>query len=228
MRRDYKNRRTIFEPSRTLPLSLQILRCNNEKCSRYKRPHRPESEWQYALPGTKFGMTVGGFIFAAHLDGKSNLAIHRAISEMFSFKCASRSMEGVIRRYEKVCSLGVSPWSASVVEKLKRERKAFLDVLVAYDLGSHFYVLVRECFSNCLLAGRAISGNKAEELQGLFRSVIDRLPVPVVQVCCTQFDAVRSVAIGMWPQVPVVEVKTLDSVIVPAERSHFFDLASSD
>lgn len=207
MRRDYTNRRTVFFLNRTIFLTLQIVRCNNSRCSRYKQPHRPEMEWHYAMPGTKFALDSCGVIFAAHLDGKSNLSIHRTIRE-YGFPCASRTVANVVSRYQDVLTRAASPWSTEVMGRLKAERKAILDILIACDQRYKTCVLVRECFSNCILAGTSISKSKAdEELSILFHSVIDRLPVPVVQILSSPVAAIRTVAAKMWPNSPIVDVE---------------------
>ncbi len=203
MRRDYVNRRTVFFPDRTISLRLQIMRCQNVQCSRYKRPHRPEVEWHYALPGTKFGLDTCAAIFAAHLDGKSNLAIHRAISEL-GLRSARRSVGNVVRRYVELFATAASPWSAEVNRKLKVERKAFLDILLACDENTRMYCLVRECFSNSILATSSIAKKRAvNELRSLFQSVIDRLPVPVVKICCSGPGTLIDVAEKMWPETSI-------------------------
>ena len=207
MRRDYTNSRSLYFPDRTVSLTLQILRCNNRVCSRYKLPHRPEVEWHYALPDTKFGLNTCAAIFAAHLDGQSNLAIHRMIAEL-GIPGSPRSIEGVLRRYRDHFIREQSSWSPHLLERLKKEKRAFIDILVGCDLPTGLHVLVRECFSNCVVADAWISRETAdEELRGLFHAVSDRLPVPIVRILHSPVSIVRNVATQMWPRTRMNEVK---------------------
>ena len=55
---DYRNRRTIATLTGLLRLTLDIRRCHNPDCQRYRKPYRPEAEGCYALPQHEFGLDV--------------------------------------------------------------------------------------------------------------------------------------------------------------------------
>lgn len=208
MRRDYVNRRTIYCPDRTISLTLQILRCNNTKCPRYRRSYRPEVEWHYALPGTKFSVDTCAIILDSYFDGKSNLASHRAITA-FGIPCSRRSIANILLRYKRLRHRADRLQST---DRFKDQRGVFLDILVLSepasffsDARSHLHVVVRECFSGSLLAGRFVPTIGAEdEFLRLFRSMADRLHLPVVGVCCTDHPLLLRPASEVWPQVSVV------------------------
>jgi hypothetical protein len=205
MRRDYTNHRTVFSPDRTIALTLQIVRCKNSQCSRFKRPYRPEVEWHYALPDTKFALDTSTVIVAAHLEGKSNLAIHRNIVGL-GIPSSPRSIANILSRDKRLFTQR-SPFSGQLISQLKAERMALLDILVEPDPGGGLRVLVHECFSNCVLAGARVSRAHAdEELSALFHSIIDRLPVPVELILLSPSGIVRSAVTRMWPRTKVIEV----------------------
>ena len=187
------------------PLTLQIVRCNNSQCSRFKRPYRPEVEWHYALPETKFALDTSTVIVAAHLEGKSNLAIHRNIAGL-GIPSSPRSIANIISRDKRLFNQRLT-FSGPLLDQLKAERRALLDIVAEPTPNGGLRVLVRECFSNCVLAAARISkGYADEELPVLFHSIIDRLPVPVVGILLSPSNVVRSVVTRMWPRTDIVEL----------------------
>jgi hypothetical protein len=197
MRRDYKNRRTVFWPNRTISLSLQVLRCHTADCPRRMRPYRPELEWHFALPGNKFGLPTSGAIFSAYLQGRANLQIHEEISRL-GVSIATRSISNVILYYERLRKEVAAPWPAGLVRQLKEQGSAVLNLLVLYERP--LYVLVHECVSNFTLIG----GDG--ELIELFGSLMNRLPVPVAEIYCSPHTAVSEAARHIWRSVPVLHV----------------------
>lgn len=207
-RRDYTNRRTLSFPDRTASLVLQILRCGNSKCPQYQRPYRPEMEWHYALPGTKFSLSTCMAVFAAHLDGKSNRAIYKALSAS-QFSGSLRSVANILRQYRKCFLSKVPSLSASAIQQFKSQRKATLDILVGCERPSYSHLLVRECFSNRIVGAISFSKeNTDEDLRRVFHSVIDALPAQIVQVCCSPHEDVCKIAQRMWPRLNIVEITT--------------------
>src|SRR5437016_5691376 len=58
MRIDYHNGRTLTTLDGVTRLTLQIRRCHNAVCARYRRPYRPEAEGRLTLPHHEFGLDI--------------------------------------------------------------------------------------------------------------------------------------------------------------------------
>ena len=207
MRRDYRNSRTIYSPRSTVFLTLQILRCKTPDCSRYRTPYRPEVEWHYALPGTKFALDTCAEIYAAHFVGALNRNIHKFLGA-YGIPSALRSISNVIRRYDQLfVKAAPLSWSPSHVGRLNEERGAILDIVVVYLRDPYLTIIVRECLSNLILASVATSMEKAdEELRPFFNSIAELLPVPTLKIYCSPHEIVRREAARVWPNVRLVEV----------------------
>ena len=79
---DYDNYRTVTTPDAVTRLTLHIRRCPNPRCSRYRRPYRPEAEPHFALPHHEFGLDVIALV------GRLRHAEHRSIRR-FTRNCAA-------------------------------------------------------------------------------------------------------------------------------------------
>ena len=55
---EYKNRRTVATLAGLLRLTLDIRRCHNRSCQRYRKPYRPQAEGYYALPQQELGPDI--------------------------------------------------------------------------------------------------------------------------------------------------------------------------
>lgn len=172
MKRDYKNRRTVLWPNRTIILDLQILRCHHGVCPRYKQPYRPETEWLVALPGTKFGWPICETILQRHLSGASNLAIHRELATC-GIACSPRSIPDILHRILCVYEHGDGPWPPTVAKQLRDQRRVYLNVL---SLANR--VVVRDVLSTVVLGS-------SDSPIDLFRSLINRLPLRVAAIYCS-------------------------------------------
>jgi hypothetical protein len=73
---DYRNRRTVATLDGLVGLVLDIRRCHNRECPRYRLPYRPEAEGRYALPQHEFGLDVIALV------GASRYAEHRSVPEI--------------------------------------------------------------------------------------------------------------------------------------------------
>lgn len=190
MRRDYRNRRTIICPDRTILLTLQILRCKNSACPEYNRPYRPEIEWHFAMPGVKFGFETCSLIFAKHLQGKSNNEIQRALAKI-GVRSSPRSVSNIIQRFDKLFRQPTIGLAAETRSGLEEQGKAFLDILVACVCREHVYILAYECISKTILATACISNDRIDaELSGFIDELMKHIPVPLAGICCSNHDRV--------------------------------------
>jgi hypothetical protein len=58
LRYRYDNRHTVTTLTGLVRLHLQIRRCENPGCARYRAPYRPEAEGAIVLPQHEFGLDV--------------------------------------------------------------------------------------------------------------------------------------------------------------------------
>ena len=66
-------------------LSLKVRRCQNEDCSLYHRPYRPEEEGRWALPHGEFGLDVIALVgrCVIPLTGACLKSIRLSVTEEF-------------------------------------------------------------------------------------------------------------------------------------------------
>src|SRR3954471_3963948 len=76
---DYYNRRTLTTLQGVVRFRLQIRRCHQFSCPRYRLPFRPEAEGRLALPYHEFGLDVLALI------GALRYAEHRSVPEIHQF-----------------------------------------------------------------------------------------------------------------------------------------------
>lgn len=208
MRRDYRNHRTLHGTSGTTVLTLVVLRCQNKSCPRFHRPYRPETEWHYGLPGTKFDLTASRLVFERHLAGESNLAIHRSISTL-GVPSSPRSVKNV-DRYKELTRRASAGWTKSQVALLKAERSVFLDLVPLYEHKGRMYLLARDFYSNTVLSGREIlKEDMHDDATALLHLILDRLPVPVAYICRPPIAGLREATTRLLPGVDVFNPRVL-------------------
>jgi len=209
MRRDYRNRRTLHGASGTTVLTLVVLRCQSKSCPRFHRPYRPEFEWHYGLPGTKFDLTASRLVFERHLAGESNLAIHRSITTL-GVPSSPRSVKNIVDRYKELTRRASAAWTKLQLASLKSERQVFLDLLPLHEHKERLYVLARDCFSNCVLGGLEIlKEDMHDDATAFLHSILDRLPVPVTYICRPRIAGLREATTRLLPGVYVFNPRVL-------------------
>lgn len=125
---DYENHRTLTTMAEVVRLKLKVRRCQNEDCTRYHRPYRPEAEGQWALPGHEFGLDIIAII------GNWRYRNYRTVGELHEqlqeqgVAVSKRTVTNRLDRYDELVSISLQ--ESEQLRKLLREQG---QVILAID-----------------------------------------------------------------------------------------------
>jgi hypothetical protein len=191
---DYRNRRTVATLSGPVGLLLDIRRCHNRDCDRYRRPYRPEGEGFYALPQHEFGLDV-----IAHV-GRLRYAEHRSIPEIHQalgrrgLAIAERTVTNLLDRYDEL--LAVTLTDDTRLQGLLAEQGQVILAIdgLQPDVGHEVLWVLRDCLSGEVLLAQSLLSGRQQDLAGL--------KVPVVGVISDGQHPIRKAVAQALPGVP--------------------------
>lgn len=199
---DYKNRRTIATLAGLLRLTLDIRRCHNPDCQRYRKPYRPEAEGCYALPQHEFGLDVIALV------GNLRYREHRSIPEIHQtlrqrdLDIAERTVTNLLDRYDEI--LAVTLTDDRRLRNLLAEQGRVILALdgLQPDVGHEVLWVLRDCLSGEVLLAKSLLSARQQELAELIGQVRDGLPVPITGVISDGQHAIRKAVEQTLPGVP--------------------------
>jgi hypothetical protein len=199
---DYRNRRTVTTLAGLVGLLLDIRRCHNADCDRYRKPYRPEAEGFYALPQHEFGLDV-----IAHV-GTLRYAEHRSIPEIHQalrrrgLDIAQRTVTNLLDRYDEL--LAVTLTDDRRLRGLLAEQGRVILALdgLQPDVGHEVLWVLRDCLSGEVLLAQSLLSGRQQELAELIGQVRDGLPVPIVGVISDGQHSIRKAVAQALPGVP--------------------------
>jgi hypothetical protein len=161
-------------------LTLQVRRCRNQECGRYKCAYRPEEEGRFALPHGECGLDVIALV------GTLRYKEHRSIKEIHEHlkqrgvQVCERTVEHALHRYEELVTVHLHQKERlhQLFEKQGRVVLA-MDGLQP-DVGHEVLWTIREVISGEILVARALLSSSQEELANLLREAKEMLPEKVV------------------------------------------------
>ena len=199
---DYKNRRTVATLAGLLHLTLDIRRCHNCRCQRYRKPYRPEAEGCYALPQHEFGLDVialvGNLRYGEH---RSVPEIHQALRRC-GLDIAPRTVTNLLDRYDEL--LAVTLTDDRRLRGLLAEQGRVLLALdgLQPDVGHEVLWVLRDCLSGEVLLARSLLSARQQDLAELLGQVRDGLTVPIVGVISDGQHSIRKAVAQALPGVP--------------------------
>ena len=195
----YENRRHLVMLSGAVRLRLKIRWCEQEGCSRFHVPYRPEAESALALPQQEFGLDGIALVgLLRHRDHRSVPEIHAALRER-GLEIAERSVTNLLDRYDEL--LATSLTDTRRVLRGQRGVILALDGLQP-DVGHEVLWVVRDCLSGEVLLARSLLSGTAEDLAPLLREVAEAVGVPVLGVVSDGQTSIRRAVERALPGVP--------------------------
>ncbi len=188
---DYDNYRTVTTLDAVTRLTLHIRRCPNPRCSRYRRPYRPEAEPHFALPHHEFGLDVIALV------GRLRHAEHRSIPEIHQeltrrgVALAERTVTNLLDRYDELKALSTAdPKRLGPLLRGQGRVVLALDGLQP-DVGHEVLWVLRDCLSGEVLLAKSLLSATAKDLAGLITEVKAALPVPITGAISDGQESIR-------------------------------------
>jgi hypothetical protein len=199
---DYANFRTVTTLDAVLRLTLHVRRCHNPRCSRYRRPYRPEAEPHFALPHHEFGLDVIALV------GRLRHAEHRSIPEIHQeltrrgVVLAQRSVLNLLDRYDELRALATAD-----PQRLRRLLQGQERVVLALDglqpdVGHEVLWVLRDCLSGEVLLAKSLLSATAKDIATLIAEVKAALPVPITAALSDGQESIRKAVAQALPGVP--------------------------
>ena len=199
---DYKNQRTVATLTGLLRLTLDIRRCHNPDCQRYRKPCRPEAEGYYALPQHEFGLDVialvGNLRYGEH---RSVPEIHQALQRR-GLDIAQRTVTNLLDRYDELLAVTLTD-NRRLRDLLAEQGRVILAVDgLQPDVGHEVLWVLRDCLSGEVLLAKSLLSARQKDLAPLISQVRDSLTVPIVGVISDGEHAIRKAVTQALPDVP--------------------------
>jgi Transposase, Mutator family len=198
----YKSHRAVITLEGAVRLAIQVRRCRNAACSRYRASLRSEQEGRFALPQQEFGLDVIALV------GTLRHAEHRSVSEIHAelarrgVPICPRSVSNLLDRYDELLALSLAD-----ADRIRRLTEPAGRVILAIDglqpdVGHEVLWVVRDVLSGEVLLARSLLSGTRDDLTKLLREVEDSLRVPVAGVVSDgQRSLVQAIA-AAFPGVP--------------------------
>ncbi|SRR5579871_5283575 len=202
LRADYRNRRTVATLTGLVGLLLDIRRCHNRACGRYRKPYRPEAEGFYALPQHEFGLDViahvGHLRYAEH---RSTPEIHQALRR-HGLDIAERTVTNLLDRYDELLAVTLTD-NARLGGLLAEQGRVILAIDgLQPDVGHEVLWVLRDCLSGEVLLARSLLSGRQQDLAELIGQVRDGRTVPIVGIISDGQHAIRKAVAQALPGVP--------------------------
>jgi hypothetical protein len=202
LRYRYDNRHTVTTLGGLIRLRLQIRRCEDPSCARYRRPHRPEGEGAIVLPRHEFGLDVIALVGAwRYREHKSVPEIHRGLRER-GVAIAERTVTHLLDRYDELVATTLAD-DDRLRAALARQGRAILALDgLQPDVGHEVLWVVRDCLSGEVLLARSLLSATGAGLAALLREVAAAIGVPIAGVVSDGQHSVRLAVRQALPGVP--------------------------
>jgi hypothetical protein len=199
---DYYNRRTITTLEGVTHFRLQVRRCHNRACARYRRPFRPEAEGRLALPHHEFGLDILALIGALrYAEHRSVPEIHQSLASR-GVVLSPRTVSNLLDRYDELRALTVADLDRLKPLLLKEGQVILAIDGLAPDVGHEVLWVVRDCLSGEILLARSLLSSTQNDLAALLKEVKEHLPVPVAGVVSDGQKSIRNAVRKALPGVP--------------------------
>jgi hypothetical protein len=198
----YKSHRAVVTLDGLLRLAIQVRRCRNPDCPRYRASLRSEQEGRFALPQHEFGLDIIALVgVLRHAEHRSVPEIHAELVRRGVDICV-RSVGNLLDRYDELLTLSVSD-----VKRLRRITKEAGRVILAIDglqpdVGHEVLWVLRDVLSGEVLLARSLLSSCQDDLAELLREVVRALEVPIAGVVSDGQTSIRKAVAKAFDGVP--------------------------
>lgn len=161
-------------------LTLQVRRCQNQECGRYKCAYRPEEEGRWALPHGECGLDVIALVGALrYKEHRSVKEIHEHLKGRGVQVC-ERTVEHLLHRYEELVTVHLHQ-KERLQQIFAKQGRVILGIDgLQPDVGHEVLWTIREVLSGEVLVARALLSSSQEDIAGLLAEAKEMLPEQVV------------------------------------------------
>jgi len=198
----YTSHRVVATLEGPVGLAVQVRRCRDADCPRYRAPLRAEQEGRLARPQHEFGLDVIAWVGALrHAEHRSVPEIHAELTRRGVAICV-RSVSGLLDRDDEPLALAMA--DAGRIGRLTAPAGRVILAIdgLQPDVGHEVLWVVRDVLSGAVLLARSLLSGTREDRAALLARVRDALAVPIVGVISDgQRSLVRAIAEAL-PGVP--------------------------
>jgi hypothetical protein len=198
----YKSHRVVITLDGPIRLAVQVRRCRDADCPRYRAPLRSEQEGRFALPQHEFGLDVIAAVGTLrHAEHRSVPEIHAELVRRGVAICV-RSVGNLLDRYDELLALSLT--DAARIRRLTAPAGRVILAIdgLQPDVGHEVLWVVRDVLSGEVLLARSLLSGTRRDLAELLGRVRDALRVPVAGVVSDgQRSLVQAIA-EAFPDVP--------------------------
>ncbi len=198
----YKSHRVVITLDGPIRLAIQVRRCRDADCPRYRASLRSEQEGRFALPQHEFGLDVIAMVGTLrHAEHRSVPEIHAELVRRGVPICV-RSVGNLLDRYDELLALSLTDTA-----RIRRLTAPAGRVILAIDglqpdVGHEVLWVVRDVLSGEVLLAKSLLSGTRRDLAELLGRVRDALRVPVAGVVSDgQRSLVQAIA-EAFPGVP--------------------------
>lgn len=150
-------------------LTLQVRRCRNPACPRYKCAYRPEEEGRFVLPHGECGLDVIAFVGTLrYREHRSIKEIHEQLKERGVQVC-ERTVEHALHRYEELVTVHLHQ-KERLHQLFEKQGRVVLAIDgLQPDMGHEVLWVIREVISGEILVARALLSSCQQDLSVLLR-----------------------------------------------------------
>jgi hypothetical protein len=198
----YVTRRTVATLDGIVGLRLQVRRCRDPLCPRYRASLRPEQEGRFALPEHEFGLDVIALVGTLrHAQHRSVPEIHAELTRRGVSACL-RTVTNLLDRYDELLALSLSD-----AGRLRRITAAAGRVILAIDglqpdVGHEVLWVLRDTLSGEVLLARSLLSSTQDDLARLIAEVKEAVGAPIVGAVSDGQDSIRKAIKKALPGVP--------------------------
>lgn len=198
----YDNERMVRTLEGIVKLRLKVRRCQNQSCSRYKKPYRPECEGNWALPVHEFGFDVIAYIGTLrYQEHRSVTQIHKSLREK-GIIISPRSVTNLLNRYDELLSISLTD-SARMKEVISAQKYVVLAIDgMQPDVGHEVLWVIRDCISQEILLAKTMLSSRGEDLGKLLEEVAQELSVPIQGIVSDGQQSIRKAVRETFPDIP--------------------------
>ena len=183
-------------------LAIQVRRCRDADCPRYRASLRSEQEGRFALPQHEFGLDVIATVGTLrHAEHRSVPEIHAELVRRGVPICV-RSVGNLLDRYDELLALSLT--DAARIRRLTAPAGRVILAIdgLQPDVGHEVLWVVRDVLSGEVLLAKSLLSGTRRDLAELLGRVRDALRVPVAGVVSDgQRSLVQAIA-EAFPGVP--------------------------
>jgi len=184
-------------------LTLQVRRCRNKACSRYKSAYRPEEEGRFALPHGECGLDVIALIgMLRYKEHRSIKEIHEQLKER-GVQICERTVEHALHRYEELVTVHLHQ-KERLHQLFEKQGRVILGIDgLQPDVGHEVLWVIREVLSGEVLVAHALLSSSQQDLASLLREAKEMLAeqVEIAGIVSDGQRAIRAAVATVFPRI---------------------------